>query len=134
MPNILAPEEEATVRAFIVGERRERFLALLPNPKRRRTLTESLAHPNMGWFDARYVKQIPPAQSNKESIAKILHAKGAGQKCWAISEDRHLDAKEIELESALAEIVGFGMGTILSCVPGKLAFVESEDGRFILEK
>jgi hypothetical protein len=25
------------------------------------------------------------------------------------------------------------MGTVLSCIPGRLAFVETEDGRFILE-
>jgi len=40
----------------------------------------------------------------------------------------------MELEPILAELVGGGMGAILCCVPGKLAFVESEDGRFILEK
>jgi hypothetical protein len=32
------------------------------------------------------------------------------------------------------EIIGYGMGTIICCIPGKLAFVESEEGRFILEK
>jgi hypothetical protein len=52
----------------------------------------------------------------------------------AISEDRKFDAREFELEYILAEIVGNGMGAILSCVPGKLAFVESEDSRFILER
>lgn len=134
MPNLFAAQEEATIRTFIVRERRERFLALLANPKRRRKVTDSLAHPNPAWFDSRYVKPIPPAQSSKEGIARILRAKGAGQTCWAISEDRNLDAKEFELESVLAEVVGSGMGTILSCVPGKLAFVESDEGRFILEK
>jgi hypothetical protein len=44
-----------------------------------------------------------------------------------------LDGREHSLESALGEVVGYGMGMILSCIPGKLAFVESEDGRFILE-
>jgi hypothetical protein len=34
----------------------------------------------------------------------------------------------------LSELVGYGMGVILSCIAGRLAFVESEDGRFILEK
>jgi hypothetical protein len=134
MTSILAPQEEATIRAFIISERRERFLVHLSSPKHRRKVTESLAHPNLGWFDSRYVRSIPPAQSGKEGIARILRAKGAGQTCWAISENRKLDAKEFELDFALAEIVGCGMGTILSCVPGKLAFVESEDGRFILER
>jgi hypothetical protein len=134
MPNVLAQQEEATIRAFIVRERRDRFLAHLSNPRHRRKVTESLAHPNLDWFDSRYMRSIPPAQSGKEGIARILRSKGAGRTCWAISEDRKLDAKEFELESVLAEIVGCGMGTILSCVPGKLAFVESENDRFILER
>jgi hypothetical protein len=134
MPNVLEPQEEATILAFVVKERRERFLTLLSNPKHRRKVTASLAHPNLGWFDSRCVKSIPPSQSGKEGIASILRAKGAGKTCWAISEDRKLDAKEFDLESVLAEIVGCGMGTILSCVPGKLAYVESEDSRFILER
>jgi hypothetical protein len=134
MPDFLAPQEEATIRAFIVRERQERFLTLLANPKRRRKVTDSLFHPNPGWFDSRYVKSIPPAQSGELGIARILQAKGAGQRCWAISADRKLDAREFELESILAEIVGRDTGAILCCVPGKLAFVESEDGRFILER
>jgi hypothetical protein len=126
--------EEAAIRAFIVRERRERFLELLPNPKHRHKITESLAHPNPAWFEPDCVKRIPPAQSGAAGIARLLHSKGAGKTCWGISEDRRFDGREVDLDSALAELVGYGMGAILSCVPGKLAFVESESGRFILEK
>src|SRR6185437_2359865 len=35
---------------------------------------------------------------------------------------------------ALKKIVGRGMGAVISCVPGHLAFVETEDERFILER
>jgi hypothetical protein len=45
-----------------------------------------------------------------------------------------LDGKDIYLEEALEEIVGRGMGAILSCIPGRLAFMETEDERFILER
>jgi hypothetical protein len=134
MNHPLVPQEEATVRAFIVRARRERFLELLPNPKTRQKITDSLAHPHPAWFDSRFVKAIPPSQSSASSISNLLRAKGAGPTCWAISEDKRFDAREIELESVLPEVVGYGMGTILCCIPGKLAFVESEDGRFILEK
>jgi len=134
MTHLLAPPEEATVRAFIVRERHDRFLELLPNPKHRHKITKSLAHPNPAWFDPRFVKLVPSAQNGAASIAKLLRAKGAGRTCWVISEDSKLDAREIDLESVLTAIVGGGMGAILSCIPGKLAFVESEDGRFILER
>lgn len=134
MAHTIAAHEEAAVRAFIVRQRRERFLELLPNRKLRHKITESLAHPNPAWFDPRCVTQIPAAHSGAASIAKLLHAKGAGKTCWIISEDRRFDGREVELDAALAELVGCGMGAIVSCVAGKLAFVESEDGRFILEK
>jgi hypothetical protein len=132
MPLVAA--EDLTIRAFIVRERRERFLELLANPKRRKEITDSLAHPNPAWFDSRYVRQIQSSQSHSIPIAGLLRAKGAGSRCWVISEDRNLDSKEIQLATVLNEIVGGGMGTILCCVPGKLAYVESEDGRFILER
>jgi len=130
----IAASEDLTIRAFIVRERRERFLDLLAHPKRRRKITDSLAHPNPAWFDSRFVKQIPPAQRSASSIAKLLQAKGAGRTCWVISEDQKVDAREMELEPLLSDIVGGGMGAILCCIPGKLAFVESENGRFILER
>jgi hypothetical protein len=134
MSDPVVSHEEATVRAFLVGERRERFLELLPNPKHRQKITKLLAHPNPAWFESRWVKPIPPKESSAEGIEKLLRAKGAGRMCWVISEDKRFDGRECELDSVLGELVGYGMGTILSCVPGKLAFVESEDGRFVLEK
>lgn len=134
MSYTLAPHEEAIVRTFIVKDRRDRFLELLPRPRQRHKITESLAHPNPAWFDSRCVKPIPPAHSGAAAIAKLLHAKGAGTSCWVISEDQRFDGRELELDSVLSELVGYGMGTIVSCIAGKLAFVESEDGRFILEK
>jgi hypothetical protein len=36
--------------------------------------------------------------------------------------------------SALKEVVGYGMGTLISCIPGRLAYFESEDERYILQK
>jgi hypothetical protein len=40
------------------------------------------------------------------------------------------------LKDALIAVVGQGLGTLLSCVPGKLGYFEGEekDARFILEK
>src|SRR5438552_16903832 len=117
MRHPFAPQEEATIKAFIIRERRNRFLELLPNPKTRHKITNSLAHPNPHWFDARFVKSIPAPLSNPMSIAQLLREKGAGRTCWVISEDSRFDAQEVDLEFILGEIVGYGMGTILSCVP-----------------
>jgi hypothetical protein len=59
---------------------------------------------------------------------------GAGPKCWIISEWDKLDAREMDLETALRETIGYGMGTIISCIPGKLAYFEDEQDRYILRR
>jgi hypothetical protein len=38
------------------------------------------------------------------------------------------------LDQALKATVGNGIGTILSCIPGKLAYFEDEEERFILHR
>jgi len=40
----------------------------------------------------------------------------------------------LQLESALESVVGNGMGTILSCIPGKLAYFEGEDESLLLAR
>jgi len=67
-------------------------------------------------------------------MLRILKSKGAPDICYAISEDNELDGREIPLEEALKFIHGSGIGTLLSCLPGKLAYFEDEDERWILER
>ncbi len=43
--------------------------------------------------------------------------------CWVISEDRRFDRRDVELDVVLVELVGYRMGTLVSCVAGKLAIV-----------
>jgi hypothetical protein len=78
-----------------------------------------------------------PIPSNKlfvDNIALELQKRHSPSIVFAISEDPSLDQKELPLIEALKQIVGRGMGTVLSCIPGHLAFVETEDERFILER
>jgi hypothetical protein len=124
--------EEATVRAFVIPNRQERYLTFLSNPKRRAKFIAELAH--FKALNFTYAKIIPAVQQNATSVAKLLTSKGAGRMCWVISEDSILDARQMDLETALQATIGRGMGTIISCVPGRLAYFEDEDGRYILER
>jgi hypothetical protein len=69
-----------------------------------------------------------------DNIAFELQKRHSPRMVFAISEDPTLDQKELPLLEALTQTVGRGMGTVLSCIPGCLAFVETEDERFILER
>jgi hypothetical protein len=67
-------------------------------------------------------------------IEQLLKSKGAGKTCWATSENAELDGKELEVHAALESVVGRGMGTILSFIPGKLAYYEGEDEMLLLAR
>jgi hypothetical protein len=106
-------------------------LELLPNPRRRKDVTRELAH--FKHIDPRRIVPQPTNKIHTADILETLRTKGAPEKCFAISEDDDLDSKELLLSEALETIVGRGIGTFLSCIPGRLAYFEDEDGRFILE-
>jgi hypothetical protein len=124
--------EEAVVRAFILPSKRERYLEFLTSPKGRAKFIAQLAHSKH--LNPKFALSIPGSQTNPASFHKLLVAKGAGPKCWVISENRDLDGREMDLEAALKETIGYQMGTFISCVPGKLAYFEDEDDRFILQR
>jgi hypothetical protein len=124
--------EEALIRAFIDPRRTERYLEIIANPKKRSKFTKDLAH--FKALDPAVTVAIPTSQRSPLAIASLLKAKGAGAKCWVISENSTLDGQELDLEIALKETVGYQMGTLISCVPGKLGYFEDEDGRCILER
>ena len=124
--------ERGLILSFIPPQRQNRYLELLAKPKRRKDIIASLAH--FKHIDMRYAVEIPPRQQHAPDILQLLKSKGAPETCYAFSEDSELDGKEISLSNALASIIGYGMGTFLSCIPGQLAYFEDEDQRWILER
>jgi hypothetical protein len=127
-------EEVALINSFVVKSKRERLSGLLTNPKRRKQATSALAH--FDDFDSRWVMMLPTNQQNPASIERALRSRGAGDTCHAISEAAALDGKRLPLRTALDQVIGYGMGALLSCIPGKLAFYEGEglSCRYILER
>ena len=124
--------EEAAVKAFIRSNRQERYLKFLSSPNQRNRFTSELAH--FKALDAKCLVTIPSNQQNPSSVAELLTTKGAGSRCWVISENSELDSRELDLREALNETIGSGMGTIISCVAGKLGYFEDEDVRYILQR
>jgi hypothetical protein len=124
--------DESVIAAFVKRNKRERYREILSNAHSRHKFTCKLAH--FADFDSRYRLPIPSNKHFVENIAIELRSRHSPNIVFAISEDPTLDQKEIPLLEALQQVVGRGMGTVLSCIPGRLAFVETEDERFILER
>jgi hypothetical protein len=122
--------EEQFVKAFLSKERHERFLEALANPKRRNVFHRNLHHPGGGFLVAKCIVSIKPSEQCALLIAKQLKKLGAPRECWVFGN--RLDGKQMLLEEALEALVGYRSGTIASCIPGKLAYFESEEVRVIL--
>jgi hypothetical protein len=126
--------EAALIKAFVVSAKKARFLTLLQKPKHRPKALNGLNH--LHDLDPRFLIEIPPGEQNPESIAVLLTERGAPAMCHLISSASDLDGEDMPLASALRRIVGFGAGTLISCVPGRLAYFEGEEAkdRYILQR
>jgi len=127
--------EQAFVESFVKRERRERVLLCLANPRKRRKFVHEFAHHGTYILAPECLRSIKPSLQHPDSIYAILSGLGASDTCHLISEDSNLDGEDMELLEALKQIVGRGMGTIISCLPGLVAYFEGElRERYILQK
>ena len=127
------PHEQAFVDSFVQPGRRERAAFCLPNPKKRHELINKFAHHGRDVLILQHLKSIEPSQQNPRSIYALLRSLGAPSTCHVISN--RIEPNDMELLSALEQVVGDGRGAVISCIPGRLAYFEGEwRERFILEK
>ena len=113
--------ETALVRAFVRKERVARWLEFLALPSRRADFLHRLADPR----DLRPERRVGVSGSSIETVA-ILRSRGAPQRCHVVSEIPALDGRFLNLTEAVEQIRGTGLGTIVSCIPGRLALYEGE--------
>jgi hypothetical protein len=126
--------ERSFVTAFVAPPRRDRYLRLLESARGRAKFVERLAHfPD---FDRRHAELILPAAQEPARIGDILRRYGAPRMCYVLSACSDLDRQQMLLTEALGMVVGSGCGTVISCVPGMLAYLELEEPgqRFVLRR
>lgn len=124
--------EQAFVETFIVKPKRTRYLEKLASDKHRRKFLSRLHH-NLDYV-SELATQIPPGEQTVDLIQAKLRSLGAPDECHVITAGADLDGRQLLLQEALNCFVGMGDGVVLSCIPGRLAYYESEEpnGRFIL--
>lgn len=127
--------ENVFVAEFIKPEHRDRWLESLADTKRRRKLTGRLAHKFLDDAKPQRVNPIPSSLQKADRIAASLLELGAPNECYVIAQ-RDLDHHRLLLRETLEATVGFGYGTILICIPDRLAYYEGEEPneRYILRK
>ena len=124
----------ATIEAFVVRERRERYLTLLSSQRGRAKLRQVLPH--FQHLDCQYAQLVSASDHSPSCVAALLRREGAPATCYLLSEDSELDGCVMNLDEALEAVVGRGMGTFVSCVPGELAYFEGETAaeRYLLKR
>ncbi len=122
--------EEALVDAFIVSTKRERYKSLLANSKRRAKILDGLNH--LRDLDPRYSTEIP----SDRDVFELLRGRGAPASCHLISGAMELDSREMPLVDAIDQIESHMLGTLVGCIPGRLAYYYGEGGeqRLLLER
>lgn len=125
--------EAEFIKRFVVSQRRRRYLSLLESHKGRQKLLEALDH--FDEFDPQYARLVPADSQTVDHIEALLKRKGALDSCHVTSSNADIDDREMPIREALRQTVGRGSGTIISCIPGKLAYFEGEEPnqRYILE-
>ena len=125
--------EETLIRAFVDPAESERLVEYLEIEGTREMLWDELAQP--GALDPRFAEEIPLEEQSPESIEQKLRSMGAPEVCRIVSLDADLDGLELNLCDAMDWVFGLGQPVFLSCIPGKIAYYESEDGeRRLLER
>jgi len=123
--NVMHGDERAFFESFVEPAKRRRYVELLGSKRGRGKICSSLDH--FKDLDMRFCQLVKPAEQNPTNTLRILRALGAGRMCHVMSSARSLDGRDMELEEALRETIGGGSGAIVSCVPGTLAYFESEE-------
>jgi len=121
--------EEEFVNAFVEPSRRERFLGFLSVPKNRQKFIDELYHLRSRFLDKRFMRPVRGSASLPDALCERLRKQGAPANCWAIGG--RFDGEEVELLKGLRDS---GDGFVLSCIPGKLAYLKSEDEELILQR
>jgi hypothetical protein len=122
--SVEAAVEKALVRAFVVPTKQARVAELLGKSKRRGRALHEFADPEL--LDSRFIISIPPSEQCASEISRLLQQRGATSECYVLSEMAELDGKRGQLLDVLDQIVGLGVVSLVSCLPGQLGYYEGE--------
>ncbi len=123
--------EAAFVRAFLPKEKWARYLQLLPNRHRRGEVLVSLNRtlevlPGCA-------REVPEEEDFPEALEMMLLAHGAPPTCHVVASGLRLDGREVPLGEALHATCLHPFGSLLLCLPGRLALHRPQaPGRSVL--
>ena len=115
--------EILVIKKFVIKRKRDRYIKMIEKPKDRLNFPGYLAHFNdLIESDFTEINGSNEIDQIKNHIGKLAN-KG---KCYAISENKELDGKILNIDFALKETIGKGEGTFLVFGDAKFLYYEGE--------
>jgi len=132
MSTIETASEAEMIGSFLGKDRRARWAMVFANAKGRRKFLDGLYHEKD--IAPECVTPIPHLERFPNNVYEKLKGLGAPDTCHIISARTAIDGKDLPLKEALKLAYDFGPGTIVCCIPGKLAYYLSEErnGQYLL--
>ncbi|KTR58661.1 hypothetical protein RSA42_14655 [Exiguobacterium indicum] len=132
-------QERVFVQSFFVKCVQERVLHELFTPKKRDMALQRLDHRYLSMLKNDYLIEIKPPNSWQDDTYDLLKQYGAPDTCYCLSENELISGKTLPLREALEHVIGFKFASIISCIPGELAYFEAEQSfgpppRYLLKK
>jgi hypothetical protein len=127
-------EHEIGLTAFLHPTQARRAKSLLENGAKGRKKLLAMFDHDLD-FDRSDNFLVGSGFDSAQAICDRLIGLGASGNCYVMSVDRELDAQSMTLERAIQSCYASGMGTFVSCIPGRLGYFEGEDAgyRFVLQ-
>jgi hypothetical protein len=122
------------VETFVVRDKQERYKGFLSSAKRRQKFLRELYH--FRDFIPDCVVELRGQNDTADGLTADLRRRGAPAECYVVSVDDTFDGSTRPLADVIREVFTFVEGTLICCVPGRLAYYEGEapKNRFILSR
>lgn len=115
--------EIKVIERFFIREKKERYKSFVSNQKLRQKFINELAHsPDL---DFSLFSEV--IGSEKQIVKKSINTLRKADDCYVISENKDIDGHRINIDTALDETIGLGMGTLLVFGDADLVFYEGEE-------
>lgn len=112
--------EANIIKRFVSEDRQERYLTLISTPTKRKKFIGELAH-----FQHLKFSEFEKLAGDIDTIVK--HRIGVINDCYVISENKAIDSCRLDIDRALSETIGYGMGTFLVFGDAKIVYYEGEE-------
>jgi hypothetical protein len=114
------------VESFVTKDKLDRLRGFFKSTKARWKGLLELEHFHPGTLDARLAQDVPRSHATPEAIIQLLRQQGAPSECYVFSNCSEIDGRFMTLDEAIRQVHGIGIGTVVSCIHGRLAFFEGE--------